>query len=62
MGRWISGTGRWQDCHFVLTRSGFLHWLLNAGQPSHAPADGWLLQEQVLILLLPDAEGVPCAR
>ena len=31
MGRWISGAGRWQDCHFVLTRSGFLHWLQNAG-------------------------------
>lgn len=30
MARWITGTGKWSDCHFVLTRSGFLHWLTDA--------------------------------
>ena len=34
MQKWVSGEGRWQDCHFVLTRSGFLHWLLSAGAGS----------------------------
>eukprot|EP00884_Botryococcus_braunii_P012143 jgi/Botrbrau1/2092/Bobra.0047s0050.1 len=27
MARWVSGSGKWMDCHFVLTRMGFLHWL-----------------------------------
>lgn len=27
MARWVSGIGKWSDCHFILTRSGFLHWL-----------------------------------
>lgn len=27
MARWVSGSGKWSDCHFILTRSGFLHWL-----------------------------------
>ncbi|KAK9817288.1 hypothetical protein WJX72_012262 [[Myrmecia] bisecta] len=26
MARWVSPSGKWQDCHFVLTRAGFLHW------------------------------------
>lgn len=30
MARWVSGTGKWADCHFILTRSGFLHWLADA--------------------------------
>ena len=30
MARWVSGSGKWADCHFILTRSGFLHWLADA--------------------------------
>ncbi len=36
MARWVSGSGRWMDCHFVLTRCGFLHWFNNSPP---APAD-----------------------
>ena len=36
MARWVSGSGRWMDCHCVLTRCGFLHWF--AGNPPD-PAD-----------------------
>ncbi len=38
MARWVSGTGKWVDCHFVLTRMGFLHWLNHPEDP--VPADG----------------------
>ena len=38
MARWASGTGRWADCHFVLTRAGFLHWFAEMG--SLTPLDG----------------------
>lgn len=36
MARWVSGSGKWMDCHCVLTRCGFLHW--SAGSPPD-PAD-----------------------
>ena len=36
MARWVSGSGKWMDCHCVLTRCGFLHWF--AGSPPD-PAD-----------------------
>ncbi|BDA42712.1 hypothetical protein COCOBI_03-6050 [Coccomyxa sp. Obi] len=36
MARWVSGSGKWTDCHFVLTRCGFLHWFNNSPP---APAD-----------------------
>ncbi|KAL3135857.1 hypothetical protein ABBQ32_007413 [Trebouxia sp. C0010 RCD-2024] len=26
MARWLPVSNMWQDCHFVLTRAGFLHW------------------------------------
>lgn len=31
MARWVSGSGKWMDCHCVLTRCGFLHWF--SGSP-----------------------------
>lgn len=33
MARWVMGQGRWQDCHCVLTRAGFLHCLPDIDEP-----------------------------
>ena len=32
MARWLPVSNLWQDCHFVLTRAGFLHWFHNMEQ------------------------------
>ena len=29
MSRWLPVSNMWQECHFVLTRAGFLHWFLD---------------------------------
>ena len=50
MARWVSGSGRWTDCHFVLTRCGFLHWFNNS-PPTPAdivPADSLNLSRSVM--------------
>ena len=55
MARWVTGSGRWTDCHFVLTRRGFLHWF-GSSPPAPAevvPADTLNLSRWVLPAVLP---------
>ncbi len=39
MARWDASNGMWVDCHFVLTRAGFLHWWKGTSTEL-APMDG----------------------
>lgn len=35
MERWLPVSSAWQECHFVLTRAGFLHWFHRGSSPDH---------------------------
>lgn len=63
MARWVSGSGKWTDCHFVLTRCGFLHWF-NESPPASTdivPADSLNLSRHV-VSSSEILQGLPVAR